>query len=70
MPIAERRAWAERVIGQMPSLLPAHVPKIVVLAGERYRRCLMDELRKYANEVCVPLKGKPIGKQLQALKYG
>jgi hypothetical protein len=65
MPIAARRAWAERVIGQLQAQLPP-CKSIVVLAGQRYREFLMDYLSSRA-EVKVPLQGLSIGRQLKAL---
>lgn len=65
MPIAARRAWAKRVIGQLQTQLPP-CKSIVVLAGKRYREFLMDYLRSRA-EVKVPLQGLRIGHQLKAL---
>jgi hypothetical protein len=67
MRVAERRAWARRVRGQMESLLPT-ASRIVIFAGVRYREYLMDYLRSRAATVDVPLRGLGIGKQLAWLK--
>jgi hypothetical protein len=67
MGVAERRAWARRVRGQMESLLPT-ASRIVIFAGVRYREYLMDYLRSRAATVDVPLRGLGIGKQLAWLK--
>jgi hypothetical protein len=66
MGLAERRAWAKRVIGQMRATLPK-TDEIVVLAGMRYREFLMDYLRSRAKRVLVPLEGLRIGEQLSWL---
>jgi hypothetical protein len=72
MPIDERRVWAEGVRAQMADLLPLGtnpgIPRIrcVMLAGERYREFLVEELqRRY--DVDIPMRGMAIGKQLQWL---
>jgi hypothetical protein len=62
MGVVERRAWAARVRQQMTESLP-RVDRIVVLAGQRYREFLMDDLRRRAAKVEVPLSGL-IGEQL------
>jgi hypothetical protein len=66
MKIAERRAWAGRVIAEMDQLMPS-VRTVVVFAGLRYREFLMDYLKRRW-KVEVPMKGLRIGKQLQWLK--
>jgi len=66
MGVAERRAWAQRVIGQLERDLPPS-DEIVVLAGQRYREFLMDFLRAKAQQVHVPLEGLRIGEQLSWL---
>lgn len=63
MGVAERRAWASRVIGQMQVQLP-HCDEIVVFAGARYREFLMGYLQRRAQQVVVPLEGLRIGEQL------
>lgn len=66
MPVAERRAWAARVINDLERALPAS-PNIVIIAGQRYREFLMDYLRVRAGSVQVPLEGLRIGEQLSWL---
>jgi hypothetical protein len=66
MGVAERRAWAQRVIEQMKAELP-HCEELVILAGARYRENLMDYLRSRAKRVLVPLEGLRIGEQLSWL---
>jgi len=63
MGIAERRAWANKVVTQMQTQLPP-CDEIVVFAGARYREFLMDYLQRRAKQVVVPLEGLRIGEQL------
>ena len=65
LPVSERRAWAQRVVGQMEAGLPP-ADRIVVFAGQKYREFLMDWLRARAT-VETPLAHLGIGKQLQYL---
>lgn len=61
---AERRAWAERVHGQMREVqLFEGEPKLVWLAGAKYRADLAKRLRGVVQ--VMPLEGKRIGEQLQ-----
>jgi hypothetical protein len=66
MGVAERRAWAGRVIEQMEAELP-DCEDIVILAGAKYREYLMGYLRSRARRVQVPLEGLRIGEQLSWL---
>jgi hypothetical protein len=67
MKIAERRAWATRVMVQMDDLMPS-VRTVVVFAGLRYREFLMEYMSQRWT-VEVPLKGLRIGKQMQWLAH-
>ncbi len=66
MTVRERRAWADRVIGQLKATLP-RAERIYVLAGERYREFLMGHLRSICPDVQVPMEGLRIGEQLSWL---
>lgn len=66
MRVAERRAWADRVISQMKVALP-RTEEIILLAGMRYREFLMDYLQSRAKRVVTPLEGLRIGEQLSWL---
>lgn len=69
MPIAERRAWAQRVREQMDAQLqsgPGRGDRCIVLAGTRYREFLMDYLNGRF-KVEIPMSRLAIGKQLQWL---
>jgi hypothetical protein len=66
MGVAERRKWAQKVIGDMNLRLPA-VGEIVVFAGARYREFLVQYLAGRAERVVVPLEGLRIGEQLSWL---
>ncbi len=63
MGIDARRAWANRVIGQMEAEMP-QCEEIVIFAGARYREFLIDYLRHSAHRIEVPLDGLRIGEQL------
>lgn len=65
MPIAERRAWATRVLTALEPQLP-DTDRVVFMAGERYREFLMEPLRLRV-QVEVPMAGLTIGRQLQWL---
>lgn len=62
----ERRAWADRVIRQMESILSS-TDCVIVLAGMAYREFLMDYLRHRFQKVEVPMQGLAIGQQLNWL---
>jgi hypothetical protein len=64
MSVKERKAWADKVIGQLEIHTDSREDHFTILAGERYRQYLLPFIphRK------IPLKGLPIGKQLRRLK--
>ena len=66
MPVAERRAWAERVVDQLHEVLNGF-DRIVILAGARYREFIIQDLSKMVTEIDVPLEGLRIGEQLSWL---
>ncbi len=66
MPISERRAWAEKVGGQLSGLISPG-DQVVVLAGARYREFLMPRLLRLAAGIQVPMEGMRIGEQLSWL---
>ncbi|MDB5313752.1 MAG: hypothetical protein JWO38_7954 [Gemmataceae bacterium] len=63
MPVAERRAWAERVSEQLAAAVP-ELAQVVFLAGERYREFLVRHLTGRGVAVSVPMEGLRIGEQL------
>lgn len=63
MSTRERKGWAQKVIEQMRARLPSR-PRVVVLAGARYREHLIDHLRERFSQVELPLEGLRIGEQL------
>jgi hypothetical protein len=63
MGIAERRAWAARVLAALEPQL-AGVGRVVVLAGERYREFILGRLRELTPVIEIPLAGLRIGEQL------
>jgi hypothetical protein len=68
MGVAERRAWAERVIQQMEHL-KLEADEVVILAGARYRENLMPWFKKKFSHVSVPMEGLQIGRQLSWLLH-
>ncbi|MGM8930211.1 DUF6884 domain-containing protein [Salinicola halophyticus] len=67
MPIADRRAWADRVCHSLSEAIPSDA-SILMLAGERYRENLMPWLAARGHTVEVPLAGKRLGHQLSWLR--
>jgi hypothetical protein len=63
MGVKDRREWAANVLGQIGKRFGNTKVEYTILAGARYWEFLVEELEN----VCLPLKGKPIGKQLQFL---
>ena len=64
--VAARRAWADRVLGQLRSHIAAG-DSVTFLAGKRYREFLEEPLRAMGVDVRVPLQGLRIGEQLARL---
>lgn len=56
--------WSNEIIAELKKISDLENDKFIFLAGERYRRFLIPEIRNYE----IPLKGLSIGKQLQFLK--
>jgi hypothetical protein len=64
MPLSEVKAWASHVVSQIASQADLKTDRFIFLAGERYRRYIVPNLAAYE----IPMKGLPIGRQLQYLK--
>ena len=64
MSAKDRKCWADGVIKQLKSKCDLKNDHFIILAGYRYRQYLISELASYE----IPLKGLPIGKQLQYLR--
>jgi uncharacterized protein DUF6884 len=67
MPIAERRAWGNRVSEQLDAVVPS-LSHVVFLAGARYRDFLVPILTGRGVTVSVPMAGLRIGEQLRWLR--
>lgn len=67
MPVAERRAWAKRVLENLDRVLQPG-DQVVILAGKRYRENLVDPIWQMGCSVEIPMEGLGIGKQLRWLK--
>ncbi len=61
---SEIKCWAKKILVQLSLITDLKVDDFVFLAGERYRRYLIDEIE----HVSIPLKGMSIGKQLSFYK--
>lgn len=66
MRVADRRAWAEWVAGQLAKEVP-DLTHVVFLAGERYREYLARHFADRGVAVSVPMEGLRIGEQLSWL---
>jgi hypothetical protein len=64
MGVADRKAWAMRVLGQLETRADLEQDHFIILAGARYREYLLPHLRSHE----IPLEGLPFGMQLQELK--
>lgn len=65
MGVKDKRAWAKQVISQLEKKgVDLKKDKVIFLAGNEYRKYLVDSIENYE----VPMEGLPIGKQLQFLK--
>lgn len=62
--VGDIKLWAEKALSQLRQVTDLEGDEFVLLAGERYRRCIMPNMR----HAHVPLKGLGLGRQLQFLK--
>jgi membrane-anchored protein YejM (alkaline phosphatase superfamily) len=63
MPKSARRLWAQKVLEQLRQILKSG-DTVVILAGERYREFLEQELCSWGYSVDVPMRSLSIGQQL------
>jgi cytoplasmic iron level regulating protein YaaA (DUF328/UPF0246 family) len=63
MPAREIKVWAGKVLKQLSEQANIQQDHFVFLAGAKYRKYLTPHISSFE----VPLKGMPIGKQLQYL---
>lgn len=68
MPVAERRAWAERVSKQLAEVLTLG-DDVVFLAGKHYREGVAEGLECHGHKVEIPMEGLTIGRQLSWLDH-
>ena len=61
---ADIRQWAQGVLQQLRSNIDLERDTVIFLAGEKYRRHLINHIKHHE----VPLLGLSIGRQLQFLK--
>jgi hypothetical protein len=57
------KTWAARVLAQLSEKADLRQDHFIFLAGQKYRQYLLPKIKSYE----IPLKGLPIGKQLQFL---
>lgn len=63
LPPRAREAWAYAIVTRIRELHPAP-RKVIILAGDVYRRYLDHWLSRYGYQIEAPLAGLGIGKQL------
>ena len=63
-PLKARKEWAAKVISSLSQQVDLQSDEFVFLAGEKYRRYLVERIANTS----IPLKGFPIGKQLAFYK--
>ncbi len=61
---AKRQEWAENVKKSLEQVADLNNDKFIILAGENYRKYLVNSLGNYV----IPLQGKRIGEQLAFYK--
>ncbi|MBN1260078.1 MAG: hypothetical protein JXB35_05305 [Anaerolineae bacterium] len=66
MPVAQRRAWADKVLQVLHHEVHAG-DVIIILAGQRYREFLIRPLEARGCQVEMPMRGLRIGEQLRWL---
>ncbi len=64
MGVADKRAWATRVLGELRQKTDLDRDEFIFLAGNDYRVGLLPHIKNYK----VPMKGLQIGKQFAWLK--
>ncbi len=60
----EIKLWADKILIELRKTADLEKDEIIFLAGEKYRRYLIPQIKNYK----IPLKGLGIGKQLKFLK--
>ena len=60
----EIRQWSDKIISELEKRTDLREDQFVFLAGEKYRKYLLDKIKHYS----IPLKGLSIGKQLAFYK--
>ena len=60
----EVKEWANRVLDQIKEVCSIDETEFTFLSGKKYRKYLLPHMKN----VQIPLKGLPVGKELQRLK--
>ena len=63
MNVSEKKKWSNEVFQELQKSETLNSTKFIFLAGENYRKYLVEKLPHFE----VPMKGLQIGKQLQFL---
>jgi cytoplasmic iron level regulating protein YaaA (DUF328/UPF0246 family) len=63
----ERQDWAKQVLGSLKSVV-RQADIVIILAGNRYREFLKEDLTDLCRRVEVPMEGLKIGEQLRWLE--
>jgi len=66
MNVNDRRTWADKVYAALLDITQEG-DEITFLAGKHYRQFLLPRLTQEGYQVCLPMEGLGIGKQLQWL---
>lgn len=68
MPVAMRRSWAERVMGELNNILVSD-DRVIFLAGAVYREFLIEHIKKMGCVIEIPMENLAIGEQLSWLNH-
>lgn len=60
----DKKDWAKNVLDSLRKRADLENDEFIFLAGENYRKCLIEHIKHYK----IPMYGLSIGKQLQYLK--
>ncbi len=67
MAAAERKIWASNVLESLKDIVSPG-DEVVFLAGDRYRRDLIETLEEWGCKIYIPMEGLSFGRQLSWLK--
>jgi hypothetical protein len=67
MGVEERKSWAKNVMSDLAKIVTPG-DEVVFLAGVKYRKNLIQPLKKMGSKISVPMEGLSFGNQLKWLK--